>query len=74
MEGDEGLLDAVEAFFDAGKSGDYKEAAQAFKDMCRLSEGSDGMEGEGEGEGEKKSEGAGGKPLSVLIGISKTKK
>jgi hypothetical protein len=71
MEDDAGLLDAIEAFFDAGKSGDYKEAAQAFRDMCRLSEDGEGMEGEGEGE--NKSEGSGSKPLSVLIGISKKK-
>lgn len=71
MEMDEGLRDAVEAFFEAGKSGDFDEATQAFKDMWRLVDDDSGTEEEG-----KKDEGRAadrGKPLNVLIGLVKKK-
>jgi hypothetical protein len=69
---DEGLKDAVQAFFEAGKAGDFDEAAQAYKDMCRLNK--EGGEEEGYEEGEGKSEDSGGKPLSVMIGLMGKKK
>lgn len=70
---DEGLQDAVEAFFDAGKSGDYEGATQAFKDMWRLvDDDSDNEDKEQDAEDEGKGKGS-GKPLAALLVMSKKK-
>jgi hypothetical protein len=60
----EGLVDACEAFFAAGKDGDFEGAALSFKDMMSLSED------DGEEEGEDKKESKGG-PLALLIDTKK---
>jgi hypothetical protein len=58
----EGLVDACEAFFAAGKDGDFEEAASMFETMNKLacSEG----EPKEKGEGKKGSKGG---PLALLI-------
>lgn len=73
MDMDDGLRDAVEAFFEAGKSGDFDEATQAFKDMWRLvDDDSENYDKDQDAKDEGRAADR-GKPLNVLIGLVKKK-
>jgi hypothetical protein len=62
-EGDSGLQDAIDAFFEAGKKEDWKGAEQAFRDMWRLVD-VDSEKEDPEAEDDKKEK---GKPLAAII-------
>jgi hypothetical protein len=62
-EGDVGLQDAIQAFFEAGDKKDWEEAEQAFRDMWRLVD-VDSEEEDPEAEDDKNEK---GKPLAAII-------